>query len=92
MANLNDFASRFRKGLSNPFLASGRDWCPRCAQDVDTETAHAHRGSIYGYRRRCRRCGDVIANGLHDNVVLLTKPPIGGPAVQWAEERGADRR
>lgn len=92
MPFLNNFASRFRKGLSNPFEAGGRDWCPRCQQDVDTETQHAHRGTTYGYRRRCKRCGDVIANGLSDNVVLATGKPIAPAAVAWSEERGEDRR
>lgn len=92
MAYLNDFASRYRKGLANPFEAGGRDWCPRCHQDVDTETVHAHRGSIYGYRRRCRRCGDVIANGICDNVHLVTPNPVRPAADAWSTARGADRR
>ncbi len=92
MAYLNDFASRFRKGLANPFAAGGRDWCPTCQQDVDTETAHAHRGTTYGYRRRCLRCGAVIAHGLNDNVTIVTGQPIGAAAVAWAEQPGEDRR
>lgn len=94
MALLNNFASRFRKGLSNPFEAGGRDWCPRCRQDVDTETQHAHRGTIYGYRRRCRRCGGVIARGVYDNVPLMqtTPSPAHVAAGQWTQEQGTDRR
>lgn len=92
MAYLQNFASRYRKGLANPFAAGGRDWCPRCRQDVDTDTAHAHRGSIYGYRRRCRRCGEVLAQGLSDQVYLVTPNPERPAAEMWAASRGEDRR
>lgn len=91
MANLNDHASRFRKGLSNPFTAGGRDWCPTCHQDVDTQTEHAHHGTTYAYRRRCRRCGQVIARGLHDNVVMITGQ-VNPAAAAWSQASGEDRR
>lgn len=88
MAYLNDFASRFRKGLANPFTAAGRDWCVRCQQDVDVETEHAHHGTTYAYRRRCRRCGQVLARGMHDNVVTV----VGSIADGWTQEAGKDQR
>ena len=89
MAYLNDFSSRFRKGLANPFAAGGRDWCPRCHQDVATQTEHAHRQTTYVYRRRCQRCGEVIARGVHDNVPTVEAQQA---AVRWTLEPGADRR
>ncbi len=92
MAYLNDHGSRFRKGLSNPFEASGRDWCPQCRQDVATQTEHAHRATTYAYRRRCRRCGFVIARGVSD-VLAVNAGQISAPAaVAWSQERGEDRR
>jgi hypothetical protein len=90
MAHLNDFGSRFRKGLSNPFESTGRDWCPTCRQDVETQTEHAHRFTTYAYRRRCKRCGSVIARGVSDNVAVVG---LSAPAaLPWSEERGEDRR
>lgn len=91
MANLNDFASRFRKGLSNPFEARGRDWCTRCQRDVDTQTEHAHRFTTYAYRRRCLRCGLVIARGVSD-VVAIEAGGLSAPAaVPWSQAGGEDR-
>lgn len=95
MAQLNDFGSRFRKGLTtaNPFTALGRIYCPSCRMDVDHETESAHKGSIYVYRRRCKRCGGVVARGVYDNVALLLTPsPAHVAADQWTQEQGEDRR
>lgn len=89
MALLNDFASRFRKGLANPFEAPRLEWCPTCHMQVDHETEGQHQGTTYVYRRRCKRCGSVIARGLFDNVSVLGPPQN---AVEWTQEIGADRR
>jgi hypothetical protein len=92
MAFLNDHAPRFRKGLSNPFEATGRDWCPQCRRDVATQTEHAHRFTTYAYRRRCRRCGFVIARGVSDVTVFATGQLSAPAAAPWSLERGEDRR
>jgi hypothetical protein len=92
MALLNDHGPRFRKGLSNPFEAKGYDWCPTCHQEVATQTEHAHRFTTYAYRRRCKRCGTVIARGVSDVAAFENggwSAPAAGP---WSEERGEDRR
>lgn len=96
MANLNDFASRFRKGLpsAQPFTALGRVYCPTCRMDVDHQTEHAHRGAVYVYRRRCRRCGGVIARGVYDNVPLIQTVPSAThvEGERWTQAPGEDRR
>ena len=91
MAYLNNFASRFRKGITSPFLSEA-DWCARCRSEVDTETEAAHRGTTFVYRRRCGRCGLVLARGVYDNVAVVTGEPISPTAVAWTEAPGEDRR
>ena len=91
MANLNDFASRFRKGLSSPFTTFGLEWCPHCRMEVDTETEAAHRGTTYVYKRWCKRCGTVIKRGIYDHVPLLGRP-LPAAALEWTTAPGQDRR
>lgn len=92
MANLNDFAARFRKGISSPFTSDGnRRYCLTCKMDVDCELAAAHRGTTFVFRRRCRRCGTVIERGVNDNVVLVTGQ-WNAAAVAWTHAPGEDRR
>lgn len=92
MANLNDHASRFRKGLSNPFSSFGLEWCPRCKMEVDCDTAAMHHGTTYGYRRWCLRCGFVIKRGVYDNVVILSGQPLPAAVLEWSLTSGKDRR
>lgn len=104
MANLNNHASRFRKGLSNPFsdctgaggnafATLGTEWCSRCQMAVDCDTQAEHQGTTYGYKRWCLRCGKVVKFGLYENVPLLsggvTLQPV---ALEWATRPGQDRR
>lgn len=91
MANLNDFASRFRKGIGNPFTSFGLEWCPRCRMEVDCDTQAIHSGTTYGFKRWCLRCGRVVKAGLYDNVVLLGSP-MPQAALAWSTEPGQDRR
>lgn len=85
MANLNDHASRYRKGLSNPFTSVGLKWCAACRMDVDTRTASHHRGTMYVYKQTCLRCGAVLDRGVCDNVVLVGRP-LPAAAVEWTLE------
>lgn len=93
MANLNDFAARFRHGLSsaNPFKTFGTEWCPRCRMEVDCDTEAHHEGTVYGYKRSCRRCGRVIMRGLFNNVPLLSNVPLPPAALEWSLKPGQDR-
>lgn len=91
MANINDHAARFRKGLSNPFSSEGREWCPTCRMHVDHDTQGRHQGTTYAYRRRCKRCGYVLARGVSD-VQLVNIEALPPAALRWSVERGEDRR
>lgn len=94
MANLNDFAERFRLGhtSASPFSSFGLEWCPRCKMEVDCDTAARHDGHTYAYRRWCLRCGIVIKRGVYDNVVILSGNPLPPAALEWSLEPGKDRR
>lgn len=94
MANLNDHASRFRKGLGSPF-AAGNDleWCPRCRMAVDHETQAEHQGTSYGWKRWCLRCGKVLSYGVFENVPLLSGGvALPAAALEWVMAPGQDRR
>lgn len=91
MANLNDFASRFRKGIASPFTSFGLEWCRRCRMEVDCDTQAAHRGTTYVFKRWCLRCGLVVKSGVFDNVPLLGRP-LPAAALEWTTAPGQDRR
>lgn len=90
MANLNDHASRFRKGISNPFTSFGLEWCPRCKTEVDCDTQAIHSGTIYAFKRWCLRCGKVIKSGLYDTVPLIGQP-LPQAALEWSIKPEQDR-
>lgn len=94
MANLNDFAKRFRVGLSSasPFTTLGLEWCPRCKMEVDCDTQAHHEGTTYAYRRWCLRCGKVVKHGIYQNVPLVALGPMPAAALEWATKPGQDRR
>lgn len=94
MANINDFGERFRLGhaSANPFTARGTgsrsDWCPHCKCEVTYRQESHHQGTMYAFKRWCRRCGQVISRGVFDNVVTLTgETPTHRDAVDWSKER-----
>lgn len=105
MALINDFASRFRKGLSNPFtpmeagsmdrttmagkVRGKESYCKTCKLHVTTNMQWAHRHSTYVFRLRCDRCGNVVEGGASDCVSVLGVRP---DAVKWTQEKGEDRR
>jgi hypothetical protein len=93
MAHLNNFAPRFRKGLSSPFTAFGRDWCDRCRTETASRSDNVHSGTTYGFKRCCLRCGKVLAFGVYDNVpVIAGGGGVPAQAVEWAQAPGEDRR
>jgi len=89
--HLNDFASRFRKGVTSasPFSAIGLQYCRRCKQDVDVRTESRHQGTTFAFKSWCRRCGRVINRGVHDNVVLIGTGGLADRAVEWTAESEA---
>ena len=103
MAQINNFRRRFRAGLTSasPFtpLASGNgvpvgklEFCPRCKDEVDTETQAHHQGTTYSFRRRCLRCGQVLAHGVYRNVPIFSDTPLPAGTMEWVTTPGKDNR
>lgn len=88
MANILDFGSRYKKGLSNPFSSKGQ-YCITCKMEVDVITFSAHRGTTYVYRKQCKRCGNIIERGASDCISVLG---VSQDAIRWTSETGEDRR
>ena len=75
---------------SNPFKSFGDDWCPLCKTGVDTEGEGHCRGEEFVYRKRCNRCGSLIAWGVYKIGMLGGNKP-SGTAYDWVKEPGEDR-
>lgn len=103
MAQINTFPERFRLGFASasPFASlqsqtgvpsAKLEWCPRCKDEVDTETQARHQGTTYSYKRWCLRCGEVLARGIYHNVPILSDVPLPAGTVEWTTAPGVDRR
>jgi hypothetical protein len=103
MAHINTFPENFRLGKpsATPFASlqsgtgslSGKlEWCPRCKDEVDTETRSHHQHTTWAYKRWCLRCGEVLARGIYHNVPILSAVPLPAGMAAWTTEPEADRR
>jgi hypothetical protein len=94
MAQINNFAKRFRLGLpsATPFASMGLEWCPTCRSQEDTDTQAHHQGVTYAWKRKCLRCGSVIAHGVYHNVPILSGVPLPAGTMEWVTSPGQDRR
>ena len=79
-------------GGSNPFESFGLDWCRRCRQVVEADTAAAHRGTTFAFRKRCGRCGRLTSFGAFQNVPLIGAERLPATVLAWITEPGEDRR
>lgn len=75
---------------SNPFKSLGDDWCNRCKMGVDADTEGHQRGDQFVYRKRCNRCGRLIAWGAY-RVNMLNGNLPSPEAYSFIKERGEDR-
>lgn len=100
MSNINNWARRFRVGLSSasPFSSLGLEWCHVCRSEQDCDTQAHHQGNVYAYKRWCKRCGTPLKVGVYDNVPLIgdgkTMPhSLAQPAaLEWVTTPEQDRR
>lgn len=75
---------------STPFKACGDDWCNSCKMGVDADQEAHSRGDEFVYRKRCMRCGGVIAHGVY-RVKMLDGCLPTPDAAFFVRERGRDR-
>jgi len=74
----------------NPFKSFGDDWCQHCKMGVDTNGEGYARGDEFAYRKRCLRCGRIIAHGMY-RVKMLDGHLPSQDAILFIRERGKDR-
>lgn len=77
---------------STPFGTTGLGWCVHCRDETDADTEAHHSGTVYVYRQRCLRCGQVRHFGVYHNIPLLSTQPLPAGALVWCAAPGADRR
>lgn len=81
----------------NPFdpiyLIESLEWCHCCQMDVDVSVEAAHEDGIDVYRKRCKRCGFVMAHGIAKrHITHENERPLPMKAINFIKQRGQDRR
>jgi hypothetical protein len=69
-----------------PFTYHGQEWCPTCNEAVDVQTMAVNQGTLYLFKRLCRRCGKILVRGVYDKV----SGSLPGVAHEWLNEKGKD--
>lgn len=93
-----DFKRRFQRGIGSspfeavpvaglPFTQYGLEWCNACQMEVDADTQAANQGTLYLWKRLCKRCGVVLKRGIYD----AGKTPFPKVAFDWLTEAGKNR-
>ena len=79
----------------NPFdplpVIQHLEYCRTCRMDVDIDIEAANAEGVDVYRKRCRRCGDVMQWGIAKRT-LLAGSPLPAKALKFVAETGRDRR
>lgn len=86
---------RFRRLKLSPFYSVTpyrEEWCHFCYMDTEVETATGYRGGVQVARKRCRRCGKVIAYGVDRHAVIGSGRVINREVARFIRESGRDRR
>ena len=82
---------RSRTNVGNgPFKAVGDDWCNRCKMGVDADQEAHSKGDEFVFRKRCLRCGAVIASGMY-RIKMLDGFLPSTDAHLFIRETGRDR-
>ncbi len=67
------------------------EWCRFCKMDVDVQVEAANADGIDVYRKRCKRCGNVMQHGMARRNIVDTKP-LPKKARDFIKQKGIDRR
>jgi hypothetical protein len=70
-----------------PFTYHGMEWCASCNEAVDVDTMAVKKGTLYLYKKLCKRCGEVLMRGVYDK----TSAPVPRVAFGWLNKKGEDR-
>lgn len=97
-SNIKDFRDSYHVGNRlprNPFdpLYSEEklEWCTICKMDVDVQVETANANGTDVYRKRCKRCGQVMQWGIGQRH-LTGEKSISKEAIRFIQESGQDRR
>lgn len=92
MSRLATLVGRIRWGASRFVFGppAHQAWCITCADVTDVEIAVGLRGGVEVGRKRCRRCGRVIAWGI--DRTRMARGPRSPDAERFVRETGPDRR
>ena len=63
------------------------EWCDKCNMEVDCDTQTVMRGTLYLYKRLCKRCGKSLKRGIYDKS-FGNVPRV---AFEWVNAPGVDR-
>jgi hypothetical protein len=88
--------NRSKKLIRNPFdpiNTIGLEWCRFCKMDVDVQVEAANADGVDVYRKRCKRCGNVIQHGIGKRHIDGTNlKPLPLKAIKFIRQKGTDRR
>ena len=81
----------------NPFdpipIIEHLEYCKTCQMDVDVQIEAANADGVDVYRKRCKRCGNVIQWGIGQRMVTSENAkPIPQKAIKFIQETGKNRR
>lgn len=82
-----------RNPFDPQFPIAQLEYCKSCEMDVDTQVEAGNAGGVDVYRKRCKRCGEVMQHGIGMRNVAsdaITKLPK--EALDFIKQRGPDRR
>jgi hypothetical protein len=85
-----------RRVPKNPFdpipVVEHLEWCRHCEMDVDVQIEAANADGTDVYRKRCKRCGQVMQWGIARRSLNNKDKPISQRAKRFIQETGQDRR
>lgn len=84
---------RYRKlGLSPIESVAELDYCRTCDDEVAVEIEQGKWQDLFVYRKRCRRCGQVMQWGVGTATLRSADPATMKAVASWIRETGTDRR
>ncbi len=89
----NHVSNKLKRNPFDPiYLIEDLEWCRSCKMDVDVQVEAANADGIDVYRKRCKRCGDVIQHGIARRHVTEEGEPLPQKAMNFIRKKGVDRR
>ncbi len=84
---------RIKRNPFDPINTIGLEWCRFCKIDVDVQVEAANADGVDVYRKRCKRCGNVIQHGIgRRHISGDNLKPLPLKAIKFIRQKGIDRR